>query len=230
MKHDLRVLLASLALAVALFSLAGPAAAQDEGGGTPTGPSAVQEVGNGSLAAPTVVPEAGDGTLTDPAAIQEGGNGTSTDPVAAQDGGDGAQADPTAAQQAGDGVMLFLFVQSASSMEYRDGELLLEGVPNTLFFTDRPRRLAGHMLNSRFAGIWSKVDLEDPPNAALSILGEEGDPKGAMVVELLGPPEVNKQSLLYKVRVVEGEPPRRAGSCGLFIDAFPTAVNSQVTD
>ena len=45
-----------------------------------------------------------------------------------------------------DEEMHFLFVQTAEKVNYKDGQLTLKQIsPTTLFFTDRPDRLAGHM-------------------------------------------------------------------------------------
>jgi hypothetical protein len=45
----------------------------------------------------------------------------------------------------------FLFVQNAASMSYADGKLVLKGVsPVTVFFSDRPDRIAGNMATHVF--------------------------------------------------------------------------------
>jgi len=66
----------------------------------------------------------------------------------------------------------------------------------------------------------------DPPNAALSV-DATGD---VMVVELLGAPAVAGDTLTYEIRVLEGSVPSSFDGAVLFIDAYPTAVNSQITD
>ena len=44
-----------------------------------------------------------------------------------------------------------LFVQSAGSMSFSDGVLTLKDVaPLTIFFSDRPQRVAGHMPTKSF--------------------------------------------------------------------------------
>ncbi len=43
--------------------------------------------------------------------------------------------------------------------------------PSTIYFTDRPARLAGHLLTTRFLPLWDEGKdrfLRDPPNATLS--------------------------------------------------------------
>ena len=73
----------------------------------------------------------------------------------------------------------FLFVQTAKGMAYDTdlNRLTLRGVsPVTLFFSDRPERVAGNMKTARFVPFWSDGKdsfLSDPPNADLSIL-EDG--------------------------------------------------------
>ncbi|MCU0923524.1 MAG: hypothetical protein MUF16_24905, partial [Burkholderiaceae bacterium] len=51
----------------------------------------------------------------------------------------------------------FLFVQNAGSMTYANGKLTLRGVsPVTIFFTDRPERIAGNMPTKAFVPFWSE--------------------------------------------------------------------------
>jgi hypothetical protein len=65
----------------------------------------------------------------------------------------------------------FLFVQSAKSMKFSGGVLTLQGVsPMTVFFSDRPKRIVGHVRNDLFVNLWSEGKnsfKKDPPNAAL---------------------------------------------------------------
>ena len=73
----------------------------------------------------------------------------------------------------------FLFVQTAKSMSFdkSTNKLTLEGVSSTtLFFTDRPERIAGNMKTTSFIPFWSTGKdsfLKDPPNADISTV--EGD-------------------------------------------------------
>ena len=109
--------------------------------------------------------------------------------------------------QAADEVADFLFVQTASAMTFdkATSKLTLEGVgATTLFFSDRPERIAGNMDTTTFVPFWSKGKdsfLSDPPNADLSIL--EAD-KLQQVVVVLENPELNGNSLTYTVKVVGG--------------------------
>jgi hypothetical protein len=123
--------------------------------------------------------------------------------------------------QAADEVADFLFVQTASAMTFDKAasKLTLEGVgATTLFFSDRPERIAGNMNTTAFVPFWSKGKdsfLSDPPNADLSIL-EGTDLK--QVVLVLKEPELNGTNLSYSVKVVSGEVPEKGSDVSVFID------------
>ncbi|HWK63291.1 MAG TPA: hypothetical protein VNS34_00010 [Rhizobiaceae bacterium] len=123
--------------------------------------------------------------------------------------------------QAGDEVADFLFVQTASAMTFDKvaSKLTLGGVsPTTLFFSDRPERIAGNMDTTAFVPFWSKGKdsfLTDPPNADLSIL--EGD-KLQQAVVVLQNPELSGSDLTYTVKMVGGEMPEKGSEVSVFID------------
>ena len=115
----------------------------------------------------------------------------------------------------------FLFVQTAKGMAFdkAGGKLTLEGVsPVTLFFADRPERIAGNMKTTAFVPFWSKGKdsfLSDPPNADLSIL--EGEQLRQVVV-VLRDPVLQGDRLIYTVKVLQGEMPNKASDVSVFID------------
>jgi hypothetical protein len=115
-----------------------------------------------------------------------------------------------------------LFVQNAKSMTYdkAKGKLTLRGVsPVTIFFSDRPERVAGNMLTTGFVPFWSEGKdsfSKDPPNANLSIL--EKDKALADVVVTLRSPALKGEDLTYDVNVLEGDMPAKGGPVSLFID------------
>lgn len=121
------------------------------------------------------------------------------------------------------GVADFLFVQTARELAYDAAEarLTLGGVsPVTLFFSDRPERIAGNMRTAAFVPFWSEgADsfLSDPPNADLSFL--DG---GALhqVVVVLRDPVLDGERLRYTVEILQGEMPRTAAEVSLFIDVI----------
>lgn len=114
----------------------------------------------------------------------------------------------------------FLFVQNARSMSYEEGKLTLRGVsPVTIFFSDRPERIAGNMLTQSFVPFWSEGKnsfAKDNPNANLSIL--EPDKFVADIVLTLANPLLRGEDLSYDVKVLEGRLPERGGPVSLFID------------
>jgi hypothetical protein len=113
----------------------------------------------------------------------------------------------------------FLFVQSGRRMRYANGRLTLVDIsPVTVLFSDRPQRLAGHMLTESFVPFWSEGDdsfEKDPPNADLAVLEGEQD---ANVVLTLHEPSLEGRDLSYRVDVLEGKPPATGGAASLFID------------
>ena len=78
-----------------------------------------------------------------------------------------------------------LCVHSANAEFLRDGTLTLSGInPATLYFSDRPERIVGHVPTDVFVDQWDKGKdnfAADPPNATLSILSG-GEPQEVVVV------------------------------------------------
>ena len=115
----------------------------------------------------------------------------------------------------------FLFVQTAKGMTFdkSTNKLTLEGVsPITIFFTDRPERIAGHMKTTAFVPFWSTGKdsfLSDAPNADVSIL--EGDKLRQMVV-VLQAPALKGDALTYTVKVLQGDVPAKGADVSVFID------------
>jgi hypothetical protein len=115
----------------------------------------------------------------------------------------------------------FLFVQAARGMSFdrAQSKLTLHGVsPVTIFFSDRPERIAGNMRTAAFVPFWSRGKdsfLSDPPNADISIL--EGDAL-LQVVAVLQAPVLQGDDLGYEIRVVQGEMPARGADVSVFID------------
>jgi len=97
--------------------------------------------------------------------------------------------------------------------------LTLNGVPNVIYFSDRPARKAGHMSLSEFIEMWDKESdsfKADPPNATLSVLTKDGDINA--VVELKSV-EQKSGSVVFKVAVLEGTIPGHFKAASIFIDA-----------
>ena len=115
----------------------------------------------------------------------------------------------------------FLFVQTAKGMSFDKAasRLTLTGVsPVTLFFTDRPERIAGNMATAKFVPFWSEGPdsfQSDPPNADISII-EDGALRQT-VVELKDP-ELSGEDLSYTVTIIQGEMPESGAEVSVFID------------
>lgn len=138
---------------------------------------------------------------------------------------------------------VFLFVQSARSgtlapVADQQGRytLTLHGVsPKTVYFSDRPLRIAGQAeIEAFLAGLG--FDDDNPPNAALEILGA-GDEGDVAVVELRDPRyDAAAGTLTYDVTLLadaatgapaffaeraDATPPAEFGEAALFIDDCP---------
>ena len=114
-----------------------------------------------------------------------------------------------------------LFVQDAKSITFDGSRLTLKDAnPNIIFFCDRPVRTAGHMTREAFMKLVSEGEnsfATNPPNAAVSIFGAEGDVKQA-VVTLHERPVLKGDDMLFPVKVLEGDLPREGGTVVIFID------------
>jgi hypothetical protein len=114
----------------------------------------------------------------------------------------------------------FLFVQTAKNVAYKDGVLTLQEVsPVTVFFSDRPNRIVGHVRNDLFLKKWTEGGnsfKSDPPNAVLSVFNEKTPPTGAVVV--LSNPRLDGENLAYDVRTLKGALPATGLDGTLFID------------
>jgi hypothetical protein len=113
-----------------------------------------------------------------------------------------------------------MFVQLARGLTSSSGGLTLEGIgPSTLYFSDRPERIVGHMTTTQFLDLWDQGPdsfEEDPPNAVLSFPDASGALADAVVV--LRSPALQGDALHYEIDVLEGKVPVAAGACTLFID------------
>ncbi|MCP4231908.1 MAG: hypothetical protein GY771_17405, partial [bacterium] len=116
----------------------------------------------------------------------------------------------------------FLFVFSAKSGTFDGDTVTLKDVPLVIYFSDRPYRIAGHISLGEFVELWGEgtVSFEmDPPNATLSILKEDGNID--IVVELTNP-KLMVDTLMYRVKVIDGELPKTFGESSIFIDDIDT--------
>ena len=119
----------------------------------------------------------------------------------------------------------YLYVLSGTSGKMDGDTLTLSGMPNVVYFSDRPSRIAGHMSVSDFTGLWNASSdsfKADPPNATLSMM--EGDSVKNVVVELMNA-ESKDNSISFKVRVLQGQVSKTFSNSSLFIDEFHFGPN-----
>jgi hypothetical protein len=114
-----------------------------------------------------------------------------------------------------------MFVQVAHGASASNGTLMLHDIgPSTLYFSDRPERVVGHMTTSEFVDEWGSGPnsfAEDPPNAVLSFTEPDANSPSDVVV-VLRDPQLGQGDLGYSVEVLDGAIPASAGPCTLFID------------
>lgn len=114
-----------------------------------------------------------------------------------------------------------LFVQTAHGMSFENGKLTLHTLaPTTLFFSDRPDRVTGHITSQEFVDSWDKGTdsfASNAPNAVLSIFHE--DSVNDIVVELFNP-VLDGNQLAYTIEILDGEMPASGGASALFIDTI----------
>ncbi len=114
-----------------------------------------------------------------------------------------------------------LFVQSAHGLTTSNGSVTFHGLAHaTIFFSDRPQRVVGHLTSKKFVEQWGEGEdsfAEDPPNAVVSFL-EDGDTVPEEVTMTISDPHLDGDTLTYTVDILDGMLPTRAGPCSLFID------------
>jgi hypothetical protein len=119
----------------------------------------------------------------------------------------------------------FLYVQNAGAMTLKDGTLTLKNVsPVTLFFSDRPKRLAGQLRTGSFIKLWGQGANSfkaSPPNATVSVF--QGANKITDAVLEISEPQFDGTNLSYKAKVLLGELPAQGDELSLFIDSSDVA-------
>ncbi|HTO89128.1 MAG TPA: SHOCT domain-containing protein [Thermoanaerobaculia bacterium] len=133
-----------------------------------------------------------------------------------------AAAIPAAAALAGDvKTVEVLFVQSARNVVFEGETLTLKDIsPSTLFFSERPERIAGHYTNDEYLKAWTEGRdsfLKDPPNAVVSIFTRaDADPTDVVVT--LRNPRLSGHDMKYDIKLIQGKPPAEGGATAVFID------------
>ena len=118
-----------------------------------------------------------------------------------------------------------MFVQSAEDLKVDPAKStfrLVKVNQQTLYFSDRPQRIVGHIKMADYLKEWTaKAGKDnfgaDPPNATISIY-EPGKADNTIVVVKLTNPVVDGADLIYTYKVLNGTLPAKGGPTALFID------------
>ncbi len=118
-----------------------------------------------------------------------------------------------------------MFVQSAEDLKADPAKgtfRLVKVNQQTLYFSDRPQRIAGHLKMADYLKEWTAKAGKDnfganPPNATLSIY-EPGKADSTLVVVTITNPVVDGADLIYGYKIINGTMPAKGGATSLFID------------
>jgi hypothetical protein len=127
------------------------------------------------------------------------------------------------AQAEDNSELQLMFVQTAAGIEVDTTAQVLrlkEVLPQVLYFSDRPQRVAGHVTMAGYLDEWTKGENsfgEDPPNATLSVY-EPGQSDNTTVVIEIKQPEVDGKDITYRYKLINGEMPTAGENAALFID------------
>ena len=123
------------------------------------------------------------------------------------------------------GAPQLMFVQSAEDLQVNPAASTIRLVkvnPQTVYFSDRPQRIAGHITMADYLKEWTARAGKDnfavdPPNATLSVY-EPGHADNTLVVIKITTPVVDGADLVYTYRILDGTMPATGGATSLFID------------
>jgi hypothetical protein len=120
---------------------------------------------------------------------------------------------------------MLMFVQLLEGLKVDEAAKIIRLVnvsPHTLYFADRPERIAGHIKMAAYLEEWtSKAGKDnfgnDPPNATLPVY-EPGHPDNTVAVIEITEPKVEGRDLTYGYKLIEGKMPSTVEETSLFID------------
>jgi hypothetical protein len=132
---------------------------------------------------------------------------------------------------ASSGTPQLMFVHSAEDLQGDPAAgtfRLVKVSQQTLYFSDRPQRIAGHLTMADYLKEWTSAAGKDnfgadPPNAALSVY-EPGQADNTLVVVKITNPVVDGADLIYSYKIIKGTMPARGGATSLFIDWIAAGV------
>lgn len=119
----------------------------------------------------------------------------------------------------------YMFVQTAEDLKVDPAASTFRLVnvnQQTLYFSDRPVRIAGHIKMPDYLEEWTKKAGKDnfsidPPNATLSVY-EPGQPDNTVAVVKITQPQIDGSDLIYNYQLIDGKLPAAGGATSLFID------------
>jgi hypothetical protein len=126
-------------------------------------------------------------------------------------------------KKADESKIQLMFVQTAEDLKADGNTLRLVDVgQQTLYFSDRPVRIAGHLTMPAYLDEWKAGEGpdnfgSDPPNATLSVY-ESGRHENTLAVIKISHPVINGKDLVYNYKLIEGTMPKAGGATALFID------------
>jgi hypothetical protein len=118
-----------------------------------------------------------------------------------------------------------MFVQTAKELKADDYTFRLVDVgQQTVYFSDRPVHIAGHLTMATYLDKWKAGAgpdnfSNDPPNATLSVY-EPGCSDNTLIVVEISHPVVDGNDLVYSYQLIEGLMPKAGGATALFIDSI----------
>ncbi|MEB3192751.1 MAG: hypothetical protein VKL42_20605 [Snowella sp.] len=135
-----------------------------------------------------------------------------------------AQNAPTKPETASAQKVQLMFVQTSADLKVNSEDKTLRLVnvnPQTLYFSDRPKRVAGNLTMPAYFDEWtakagSDNFKNDPPNATLSVY-EGSNKENTLAVIEISNPVMEGKDLIYKYKMIEGEMPKSGGATALFI-------------
>ncbi|WP_013320536.1 hypothetical protein [Gloeothece verrucosa] len=125
--------------------------------------------------------------------------------------------------RAEDNKVQLMFVQTAEDFKVEGKTLRLVNVnQQTLYFSDRPVRIAGHLTMPAYFDEWKAREGpdnfgNDPPNATLSVY-ESGRQENTLTVVEITHPVIDGKDLVYNYKLINGTMPKSGGATALFID------------
>jgi hypothetical protein len=119
----------------------------------------------------------------------------------------------------------FMFVQTAEDLKVDSAAKtfrLVNVSQQTIYFSDRPYRMAGHLKMADYLKEWTSADGKDNlgavnPNATISVY-EPGQPDNSVAIVEISKPKVEGKDLVYCYKIIEGKLPGGGGATCLFID------------